>query len=126
MKSKDIFLMTEEEKLRAIEEAELRLSLRQDLPFLYGYKHYDWSRAFFESKNHICLLVAANQLGKAQRNESLIPTPSGFKKLGDISVGEFVFSQDGKPTVVTGIPFDGEDEFFRITFNDGSTVEASH
>ena len=68
MKSKDIFLMTEEEKLRAIEEAELRLSLRQDLPFLYGYKHYDWSRAFFESKNHICLLVAANQLGKSTAN----------------------------------------------------------
>ena len=63
--NKDIFLMTESEKLKAIEEAELRLSLRQDLPFLYGYKHYDWSRAFFESRNHICLLTAGNQLGKS-------------------------------------------------------------
>lgn len=57
--------MSKEQIAEEIAKTELRLSLRKDLPFLYGYKHYAWSRAFYESTNHICLLTAANQLGKS-------------------------------------------------------------
>lgn len=61
----DLFIMNKEQIAEEIAKTELRLALRKDLPFLYGYKHYLWSRAFYESRNHICLLTAANQLGKS-------------------------------------------------------------
>ena len=39
--------------------------LRRGLPHLYLHKQYGWSKAFFESDNHMCLLTAANQVGKS-------------------------------------------------------------
>lgn len=39
--------------------------LRDDLPHLYGQKFYPWSREFFESRNRMNLLCAANQIGKS-------------------------------------------------------------
>ena len=39
--------------------------LREDLPHLYGWKFYPWSREFFESRNKMNLLCAANQIGKS-------------------------------------------------------------
>lgn len=50
------------EKLHLLEEAK---RLREGLPYLYGMKHYPWSREFFESRNKMCLLTAANQIGKS-------------------------------------------------------------
>lgn len=39
--------------------------LRNSLPHLYGFKHYAWSRKFYESKNKNNFLVAANQISKS-------------------------------------------------------------
>lgn len=38
---------------------------RNNLPHIYGQKHYLWSRAFYNSTNKINLLCAANQIGKS-------------------------------------------------------------
>jgi phage terminase large subunit-like protein len=44
----------------------LRLQqLRQELPHVYGLNWYVWSKAFYESRNKINLLTAANQCGKS-------------------------------------------------------------
>lgn len=39
--------------------------LQQDLPHLHGWKFYPWAREFFESRNRMNLLCAANQIGKS-------------------------------------------------------------
>lgn len=39
--------------------------LKQDLPHLHGQPFYAWQRKFFESRNKINLLCAANQIGKS-------------------------------------------------------------
>lgn len=49
-------------ELRILEEKD---RLRSGLPFLYAWKHYKWSRRFFESTNKVSLLTAANQIGKS-------------------------------------------------------------
>lgn len=51
-----------EEKLKLLEK---QLKERQDLPHLYLYKHYNWSRKFYESTNKRNVLCAANQLSKS-------------------------------------------------------------
>mgnify|MGYP003369810078 CR=1 FL=1 len=41
--------------------------------------------------------------GKAIPNDTLIPTPSGFRKVGDIKVGDYLFDKQGKPTKVANV-----------------------
>lgn len=38
---------------------------RADLPHLYGYPHYKWSREFFNATDRMCFLTAANQASKS-------------------------------------------------------------
>ena len=55
-------------KIERIKMLERQQELKEGLPFLYGWKHYGWSRKFFESTNHENFLVAANQVGKSSAN----------------------------------------------------------
>jgi hypothetical protein len=50
------------EKLKLLEEKQ---SLKRRLPFRYLFKDYKWANEFLRSKNRICLLTAANQIGKS-------------------------------------------------------------
>ena len=50
------------EKLKLLEE---KAKLHRNLPHLYGFKDYKWSREFLDSTNKTLLLTAANQLGKS-------------------------------------------------------------
>lgn len=59
-------------------------------------------------------------LGKAQPMNSKILTPSGWKRMGDMQVGDTVISVDGKPTRVNGVYPQGKKEIFEVTFSDGS------
>lgn len=45
------------------ENAEMRKQV--ELPFLYGWKWYKWAWDFFESRNKVNLLCAANQISKS-------------------------------------------------------------
>jgi len=60
--------------------------------------------------------------GKAQPTDTIIPTPAGNVRLGDIRVGDSVFDADGNPTTVLGVFNQGMQEAFRVTFNDGRST----
>lgn len=62
-------------------------------------------------------------LGKAQPLDARLLTPDGWRKMGEIRVGDMVIGSDGKPTRVTGVYPQGEREVFRVTFSDGATTE---
>jgi len=50
------------------EQSKIQLRIKElkaDLPHLYGYPFYQWAREFFESRNRISLLCAANQISKS-------------------------------------------------------------
>lgn len=53
-----------EEKKRRLEELQQKRAQRKNLPHIYLYRFYKWARKFFESRNKINLLCAANQVGK--------------------------------------------------------------
>lgn len=120
-------LLAKEIEAARLEAEELRrqVELKEKLPHLYGFKHYKWSRKFFESRNKENLLTCANQVGKALQVDEEIPTVCGFKKMRDIKVGDFVFDRNGKPTEVIDIPYIGDDESYRFYFNDKSSVTVS-
>jgi len=69
--SKDLNILktspkTETEFKKAAIETRIK-EIKEELPHLYAHKGkwYQWSREFFESKNKINLLTAANQIGKS-------------------------------------------------------------
>ncbi|MBI1349559.1 MAG: replicative DNA helicase [Actinomycetales bacterium] len=71
------------------------------------------------------ILAARPAIGKALALDTPIPTPSGWTTMGELSVGDVVFGEDGRPTVVTGETQVWENRpCFRVTFSDGSSVVA--
>lgn len=60
--------------------------------------------------------------GKAQPLDTVIPTPSGNKQLGDIRVGDMVFDANGNPTRVLGVFNQGKQRAYKVTFNDGRST----
>lgn len=62
--------------------------------------------------------------GKAIPNYTIIPTPDGYRKVGDIKVGDYLFDRRGMPTKVTGVyPQPEKKEEYEITFSDGRVVK---
>lgn len=70
------------------------------------------------------LRSAATGVGKAIPNDTLIPTPDGWRKVADIKVGDYLFAQDSSPTKVLAVfPQPEEKEIWKVTFADGRVAE---
>ncbi|WP_432087457.1 helicase-related protein [Streptomyces sp. bgisy095] len=61
--------------------------------------------------------------GKAQPLDSLVLTPEGFRRMGDMLVGDEVIVPTGDIAVVDGVFPQGERDVWRIALSDGSSVE---
>ena len=63
--------------------------------------------------------------GKAISLDSEIPTPNGWKLMRDIHKGDYVFGQDGQPSLVLYESEIFKKDMFAVTFDDNSVVKAS-
>lgn len=64
--------------------------------------------------------------GKAQPDDTIIPTPKGYRQLKKLKVGDFVYNLDGQPVEVLGIfPQKGKQVTYEITFKDGRTTRCN-
>ena len=101
------------------------------------YKEIDYSKysnrpPLLHQKEAIEKLVSSKRfiladdmgLGKFLSNKTLIYTPFGVKKMGEIKVGDMVIGSNGKPTKVNGVYSQGKKETYKITFNDGYSIIA--
>jgi len=70
-------------------------------------------------------LVGDSTSGKAQPLDSLVLTPTSWKRMGDLNVGDIIVDPDGGTAKVTGIFPQGFLPVYRMTFSDRSVVEAS-
>lgn len=68
------------------------------------------------------LFIGNTGSGKAQPLSTKIPTPTGYKLMGDLKVGDKVFGSDGETTTVEGVFPQGEKDVYKITFGDGRTA----
>jgi hypothetical protein len=52
-----------------------------------------------------------------------VPTPDGWRAIGDLVVGDYVFGVDGQPILVWGVsPIKHDRPCYRVTFDDGTSV----
>ena len=72
--------------------------------------------------NNKFILADDMGLGKALESNTKIYTPSGTKKIGELTVGEKVIGCDGNPYNVTGVYPQGIKDLYRVTFNDGYSI----
>jgi len=62
-------------------------------------------------------------VGKALPLDEWVPTPSGFRRWGDIKPGDWLFSETGNRVKVLRT-FHHEDlQMYRVTFDDGTTIK---
>ncbi|WP_030298502.1 helicase-related protein [Streptomyces katrae] len=97
------------------------------LPFTLTDGQQTVSREIFEdlATNHPMhrLLQGEVGSGKAQPLDSLVLTPTGFRPMGDIEVGDEVVVPSGEIALVGGVFPQGERDVWRVVLSDGSAVE---
>src|SRR3990167_5537795 len=62
---------------------------------------------------------------QSQPLDADILTPRGWKKMGEIFVGDFVMTQDGSPTRVVGVYPQGKKDTYKVSFNDETSTICS-
>ena len=75
--------------------------------------------------NPITIAESANATGKSQPVDTLVPTPSGWRAIGHLSVGDYVFGVDGRPVEVIGVYPQGNQPTYCVSFNDDTSTLAS-
>ena len=80
-------------------------------------------------ENERTAFSSGHRIGKALYVDTPIPTPDGWTTMGEIKVGDTVFSDEGVPTRVTFVSEIRVDrECYDVEFSDGTTVtcDADH
>lgn len=91
------------------------------LTFMASKEPYTYNKKFTQ------LMIGADTgEGKCQPNDTMIPTPGGWKRLDSLKVGDMVFNWFGYPVKVLGIfPQKKKMDTYQITFIDGRSTRCN-
>ena len=92
--------------------------LRPLFDALYDMLDPDRVNGYFE-RGVIEVAPLAFMRGRAQPLFSEVATPSGFRPIGDLRVGDLVIGSNGHPTPVLGVYPQGRKEVYRVRAQDG-------
>ena len=73
-------------------------------------------------RSDLIILAGRPSMGKAQPLYSKIKTPTGWKCMGELKIGDELASPDGNPSIVTGIFPQGKRQIYHIMFSDGRST----
>ncbi len=92
-----------------------------------GIKAWHKQREIAESvrDNRYTCVASGHNVGKALCLETKVPTPTGYRRLGDVELGDQLIAPSGKPCNVTFVtPTMTDLKCFKIDFGYGLTVDA--
>lgn len=121
-----------EELERALSSATASRAVEADIdvPAPTGLEYYPFQRAgiAYAVSRPGTLIADEMGLGKGHPVDTCVLTPDGWRRVGDIRVGDKVIGSDGRATDVVGVYPRGRLAVFRVRFSDGSevTVDAEH
>ena len=87
-----------------------------------GFEKLDLETSGFQPSDFI-IIAGRPSMGKAQPLDARVRTATGWKRMGDLRVGDELASVDGAPSRVAGIFPQGERQVYRVTFSDGRSTE---
>ena len=75
-------------------------------------------------KGKLYIRSAGSGVGKALPNSTRIPTPDGWKSVGEIKVGDLLFDRFGNPTKILKVfPQQEKKEIYKVYFKSGRVAE---
>jgi len=83
-----------------------------------GFEKLDLETSGFQPSDFI-IIAGRPSMGKAQPLDARIKTATGWKRMGDLRLGDELASVDGRRSLVSGIFPQGVQPVFRVTFSDG-------
>ena len=86
---------------------------------------YPWQMAAWEACWVPGAQVSLATCNEAQPHDTIIPTPTGPRRFGDLKQYDSVFGSDGKTYRVLYVYEHGEKDVYRITFDDGTSTLAT-
>ena len=102
-------------------------SSTQEMHWVMGYKDAKNKDVSIGTRNEILGLSLNNDSDKARGKRPVsyntkILTPNGYVLAKNLKVGDIIYGDDGKETKIIAIPFDGEDDLYKVTLKDGRTI----
>lgn len=86
----------------------------------------DWLVPNILERRDRVILVGSEGLGKLLSVDTPIPTPGGWRKMGEIQPGDMVFDGTGQPTEVVAVSeVDNTHTCYRLRFDDGAEIAAA-
>ena len=87
-----------------------------------GYRLYPYQRtgSHWLARMFSALLADEMGLGKLASKKEPVLTPSGWRTMGELKVGDFVIGSNGKGTRVAGVFPQGRKKQYRVTLSDGA------
>lgn len=95
----------------------------KDINSSFEIRDYQIEACLASLNNFQSLIHSSVGSGKEQPCDIIIPTPEGFKKFGALKPGDVVFGKNGKSQKVIGIYPQGMKDVYRISFQNGASVE---
>lgn len=87
-----------------------------------GFHDLDRMTSGFQAGD-LVILAARPSMGKAQPLDANIRTLGGWKRMGELEVGDALASVDGRASIVTGIFPQGVKQTYSVTFSDGRSTQ---
>jgi replicative DNA helicase len=89
-----------------------------------GFEKLDHETSGFQPSDFI-IIAGRPSMGKAQPLEARVKTVTGWKRMGELSIGDELASVDGTRSSVAGIFPQGAQPIYRVTFSDGRSTECT-
>lgn len=86
------------------------------------YAIYDLNSWWHSRSSQVFEISGGAGTGKALDDDTLIPTPSGFKRNGDLHQGDLVFNEKGNEVRIIGVYDQGYIDAYELTFSNGETI----
>lgn len=99
--------------------------LIDNLPLLKKPRSYQMDYLYYAVNHGNHINGSSVGTGKAQPLDTLIWTPNGAKKMGDLKVGDKILGVNSDIQTVIGIFPQGEIDCYKVTFTDGTSTECS-
>jgi replicative DNA helicase len=89
-----------------------------------GFEKLDLETSGFQPADFI-IIAGRPSMGKAQPLDAQVKTVTGWKRMGDLHVGDELASVDGLRSRVAAIFPQGRQPIYRVTFSDGRSTECT-
>ena len=89
-----------------------------------GFEKLDLETSGLQPADFI-IIAGRPSMGKAQPLDTKVKTVTGWKRMGDLRLGDELASVDGRRSLVSGIFPQGVAQTYRVTFSDGRSTECT-